>query len=45
MKTLEERQKIKNSLIKTRERRKNQSIKVIEHLARKQFGMSTIFSG
>jgi transposase len=30
MKTLEERQKIKNSLIKTRERRKNQSIKVIE---------------
>lgn len=30
MKTLEERQKIKNSLIETRERRKNQSIKVIE---------------
>lgn len=30
MKTLEEKQKIKNSLIETRERRKNQSIKVIE---------------
>ena len=30
MKTLEERQKIKNSLIETRERRKNQSIKIIE---------------
>ena len=30
MKTLEERQKIRNSLIETRERRKNQSIKVIE---------------
>ena len=30
MKTLEERQKIKNSLIETRERRKNQSIKVFE---------------
>ena len=30
MKTLEERQKIKNSLLETRERRKNQSIKVIE---------------
>lgn len=30
MKTLEEKQKIKNSLIETRERRKNQSIKIIE---------------
>ena len=30
MKTLEERQKIKNSLIETRERRKSQTIKVIE---------------
>ena len=30
MKTLEEKQKIKSSLIETRERRKNQSIKVIE---------------
>lgn len=30
MKTLEEKQKIKNSLIETRERRKNQSIKAIE---------------
>ena len=30
MKTLEEKQKIKNSLIETRERRKNQSIKVVE---------------
>ena len=30
MKTLEEKQKIKNSLIETRERRKSQSIKIIE---------------